>query len=69
MARETKSQRRERILTELLRIVDAQSPYAHLRGCAYDYESDHVQADSLLLYLIDDQAIKDAYEQIRKYYA
>ena len=58
MVKETKTQKRERILSALKEL--ANSP---------DTESAHGEADDLLVELIDDPEIRNAYDAIQKWYA
>jgi len=58
-AKETKAQKRERILHRL----------RELSSDPIDTESGHGEADDLLLELIDDQEIADAYNTINKWYS
>jgi hypothetical protein len=60
--KETKGQRYKRVLAELRSL-------AALTEEASDPESNHSEADCLLLELIDDAAITKAFNAIRKWYS
>lgn len=63
---ETKDERRTRILEELKGMGNGKRLGSFGRP---DPESDHADADDLLLELIDDQEVTDAFNAIRKWYA
>lgn len=60
--KETKKEKRDRILKQLKYIKNGQIEGRH------DSEHDHAEADDLLLELIDDPEIKEAYESIDMWY-
>jgi hypothetical protein len=59
MKRETMKERRERVLKEL----------RELKNHGTDHESAHGKADDLLLHLINDAEIEEAFTAIEKWYA
>lgn len=61
----TKKQKRDEILKQLKAMTPPATGYRWDR----DPESDHSKADDLLLELIDDAEIKQAFDDIDKWYA